>query len=77
MIKDIGQWHDFERNLIRSEKTDWRKNLAIADALIKEAVSLGTFPPKNPLEGLEIDIKFAKALNHVRTTPRKNRFRSR
>jgi hypothetical protein len=77
MIKDSRHLLEFERSLIRSTKPDWRKNLEIANALIKEAQSLGVFPPKNPLEGLDIDIKFAKAINSVQTTPRKNRLRAR
>jgi len=28
-----------------------------------EGVMLGVLPPKNPLEGIEVDIKVAKVLN--------------
>jgi len=56
----------FELNLLRKEKVDYGKNVGIMDALYNEAVSLGAFPLKNPLDGIEIDLKVAKVVNSVR-----------
>jgi hypothetical protein len=33
--------------------------------MYREAVELGIIPMKNPLDGLEIDIKIAEVVNHV------------
>jgi hypothetical protein len=35
-------------------------------ALYKEAVALGVFPPKDPLEGIEVKIKIAKVVNGLK-----------
>ena len=55
----------FERELIRREKPDLERNLRLVDALFEEAVELGVFPPRDPLEGLEVDIRIAKVVNSV------------
>jgi len=65
MIKDCKELRDFENNFIKNEKVDIMKNFKIADALYKEAVALGVFPPKDPLDDIEIDIKVAKVVNSV------------
>lgn len=57
-----------ERELIRKEKVDVVRNFQIVEALYNEAFELGIFPLKNPLEGLETDIKIAKVINSIRTT---------
>ena len=59
----------FEIEFLRKEKVDIMKNFQIVDALYAEAVALGILPPKNPLEGLEVDIKIASVINHVSKTP--------
>ncbi len=59
----------FEEELIRREKPDLKRNLKIVEALYQEAVSLGVFPLKDPLEGLEVDIRIAKVINSVQKTP--------
>ncbi len=59
----------FERELTRREKPDLRRNLKIVEALFQEAVDLGVFPLKDPLEGLEVDIRVAKVINGVQKTP--------
>lgn len=59
----------FEEELIRREKPDLKRNLKIVEALFQEAVDLGVFPLKDPLEGLEVDIRIAKVINSVQKTP--------
>ena len=59
----------FERDLIRREKPDLNRNLKVVEALFQEAVELGVFPLKDPLEGLEVDIRIAKVINSVQSTP--------
>jgi transcriptional regulator with XRE-family HTH domain len=55
----------FELSLLRREKMDYGKNFRIVDALYHEAVTLGTLPLKNPLDGIEVDLKIAKVVNSV------------
>jgi hypothetical protein len=53
----------FEDELARREPPDYRRNLAIFEALFCEARALGLLPGPDPLEGLEDDIRLARALN--------------
>ena len=70
MIKNHKRLQEFERKLLKKEKVDIIQNFKIVEALYKEAVALGIFPLKNPLEGLEIDIKIAKVVNSVSKIPK-------
>jgi hypothetical protein len=65
MVKNYRELQTFERNLIASEKPDYRKNFRILEEMYQEALELGIFPLKNPLEGIEVDIKIAKVINSV------------
>jgi hypothetical protein len=44
---------------------DIARNFHIVEALYKEAVTLGIIPLKNPLDGIEVDLKIAKVVNSV------------
>jgi len=65
MIQGRKKLQRFEKEHIQKEKINIIQNFRIVDALYKEAVMLGTIPLKNPLEGIEIDIKIAKVVNSV------------
>ena len=41
------------------------QNFKIVEGHYREAVSLGIFPLKDPLDGIENDIKLARILNSV------------
>jgi len=43
------------------------ERLRIFEAMWKEAMLLGVLPLKDPLEGIEVDIRIARILNDVRT----------
>jgi hypothetical protein len=66
MIKRTSTLAAFEKEHMQKSKPDFYKNLRIFEALYEEARQLGIFPLKDPLEGIEVDIGLAKALN-VRT----------
>lgn len=68
MILNRDELEKFEKELIRSEKVDLHKNFAILDALYEEAVALGVFPPKDPLEGLDAVLKIARVVNGLKET---------
>ncbi len=63
MIKDKRYLTLFERQLISDEAVDFYKNLEIYEAMWLEAVELGIFPLKDPLDGVEDDIHLARVLN--------------
>jgi hypothetical protein len=63
MIRNRIKLASFYRKLIREEDMPYKKALAIYEALHKEAVSLGIINSENILEGLEVDLKIAKAIN--------------
>jgi hypothetical protein len=69
MVKDAKKLEMFEIELMKHEKPDPVKNFKIVEALYDEAVALGAIPLKNPLDGIEVDIKIAKAINSVSKTP--------
>jgi len=64
-----GEFQAFEKELLRKEGVDVRKNFRIVDALYNEAVALGIFPLRDPLEGLEVAIRIARVINSVSKTP--------
>lgn len=66
MIKDSKYLAEWEKNLIASEPADYEANLRIFEAMVEHARRLGKWPPQDPLEGLEVDIKVAKVVNALR-----------
>ncbi len=65
MVKNTLKLQAFEAERIRAEKVDVEQNLRILDALYEEALMLGALPPKDPLDGIEVKIRVAKAVNNV------------
>jgi hypothetical protein len=65
MKRDNEEFQKFEKELIRNEKLDIENNFRIIDAMYDEAVELGAIPMKDPLEGIETDIKVAKVLEFI------------
>ncbi|HEX21502.1 MAG TPA: hypothetical protein ENH19_02470 [Actinobacteria bacterium] len=63
MIKDIELLKRFEYRQIRETKLSHRESLRIFASMWQEAVDLGVLPLKDPLEGIEVDIRIAKILN--------------
>jgi hypothetical protein len=65
VIKNSKQLRDLEKALKKQQNRDIDKKYKILDALYREAKYLGIFPLKNPLEGIEVDIRIAKVVNSV------------
>ncbi len=65
MVKNSELIEKFEKSLIKTEKIDITRNFQIMDEMYNEAVELGIFPLKNPLDGIDNDIRIAKVVNHV------------
>lgn len=53
----------FEMEQIRNTPPDFERSLRIVEGLYELARMLGALPTKNPLEGIEVDIRVARALN--------------
>lgn len=53
----------FEESQRATFRPDFWRNLQIFAALYEEARFLGVFPLKDPLEGIEVDIRIAKVIN--------------
>ncbi len=64
MVKNSKLLQQFERSL-KKEKPDYQKNMEIFEGMYKEAVYLNAIPLKDPLDGLEVDIKIARVSNSV------------
>jgi hypothetical protein len=65
MVRNSKKLRAFEAVRVRAEKVDVERNLRILDALYEEALRHGALPPKDPLEGIEVKIRIAKAVNRV------------
>jgi transcriptional regulator with XRE-family HTH domain len=66
--KNLGKRRElqkFELDFIKKEKVDIVRHFHMVEALYKEAVTLGIIPLKNPLDGIEVDLKIAKVVNSV------------
>ncbi len=69
MIKNAEAVRRLEKTILRREKPDYAKNMRLVEAMYREAVALGVFPPHDKLSGLDIDIRVARAINRVSKTP--------
>ncbi len=64
MIKNPDLLRTFEDGFIRNEgKLNYRQYLKLFTDMWNEGKQLGILPPKDPLEGIEVDIKIARVLN--------------
>ena len=53
----------FEDERVRQNPADYQANLKVFEALWEHATKMGALPPEDPLEGLEVDLRLAEALN--------------
>jgi len=63
MIKNKKLLEKFENDLMKKEKFSYQQALKIYEALWIEAKNLKVLPLKNPMEGIDTEIKIAKILN--------------
>jgi hypothetical protein len=52
-----------EKDFISKQKLSYKQCLRIFEAMWNEGIRLNILPPKEPLEGIDVDIKIAKVLN--------------
>ncbi len=63
MVRNPDLLRAFDDDQVRGSPPDYFQNLKIFEALYEEARRLGALPPADPLEGIEVDIRIARALN--------------
>jgi hypothetical protein len=63
VIKDVKELERFEREELRKERFTYKEALKIFEAMWQEGITLGVLPPKDPMEGIETDIRVASILN--------------
>lgn len=68
MIKNKKILEKFEKDFVRKTKVDFEKNLKIFEELLNLVKEINKLPSENLLEGIEIDIKYAKAINGIKGT---------
>ena len=56
---------EFYRRLDAEENLSYQEALGIYEMLHREAVSLGSISSENILDGLEVDLRIAKAVNQL------------
>ena len=64
MIKNKQLWEAFERKQLEKERFSYQEALSIFENLLQEACALGVMPPLNSLEGLETDLRIARAITY-------------
>jgi hypothetical protein len=63
MMINTDKLREFERSEIARKDISYADALAIFDGLRQKTISLGVFSCENIMEGLEVDIRIAKAVN--------------
>lgn len=66
MIRNTARLTEFNRRLAEQEKFTYSEALRLYEGLYNEAVSLGAINSENILEGLEVDLRIARALNGLK-----------
>ena len=65
MIKNPKTLEKFEKKNIKETNLTFKEKLNIYENLWTEALLMKVLPSKDPLEGIEIDIKIARILNSL------------
>ncbi len=66
MVIRTPELNEFERRLIVEEDLSHEESLRIYESLHAEALALGAISDENILDGLEKDLRIAKALNGLK-----------
>ncbi len=63
MIRDAEALKRFEDSVIREGQLSHQQALSLFEAMWQEGVALGVLPPKDPLEGIEVDMRISRIVN--------------
>lgn len=67
MIVNTPRLQEFNRKLVEQERLSHEEALRIYEALHEEALYLGAISHENILDGLEVDLRIARAINGLKT----------
>ena len=65
MIQDVAYWRKWESAWERKNPLNLEQAIALYDGMFEEAKILGILPGEDLLEGIELKIRLAKAINAV------------
>jgi hypothetical protein len=65
MVKNAHLLEELDREIAQQHPLTIEQKYAILNAMYDYARKVGAFPPKDPLEGLEVDLRLAELLRHV------------
>lgn len=68
MIKNPDILEQFEKERIKKEKLSFKKASKLFEGMWKEGINFGVLPSKDPLEGIEVDIRIARILNCLKNS---------
>ncbi|HET6418687.1 MAG TPA: hypothetical protein VFG19_00935 [Geobacteraceae bacterium] len=63
MIRNPDLLREMEEKYIAESRLPYEKALAIVEALWAEGARLAVLPPRDLMEGVEVDIRMARILN--------------
>jgi len=64
MVKNPELMKEFEDSFIRENKRlSFNQAIRLFTWMWNEGINFGVFPPKEPMEGIEVDLKIASVLN--------------
>ncbi|MFH0811599.1 MAG: hypothetical protein V2A69_01985 [Pseudomonadota bacterium] len=63
MIKNSDFLKNFDDEFVKVQGLSFAQAIKLFGSLWNEGTNLGVLPPKDPLEGIEVDIRIAKVLN--------------
>lgn len=70
MIKNANLLKKLEDDFIRKEGClPYSKSLRIFESMLGEAINLKIWPPEDPMEGIDVDIRIAEILNSCLKKP--------
>jgi len=58
-----------EREFISKQRLSYKQSLQIFESMWNEGIKLGVLPPKEPLDGIDVDIRIAKIINSCLKKP--------
>lgn len=73
MVKNVKTFQRFQDAFISNADLSIQEKYKILESMYEQARALGHFKGQNALDGLEVDIRIARAVNHVSRPPHKNR----
>jgi hypothetical protein len=69
MVINTPELQEFNRRFMEQERFSHEEALRIYEALHAEALYLGAITHENILDGIEVDLRIARAVNGLKTCP--------